>query len=64
MLGPGCEKIVCMLRNMDPCSHHHINLVMLKGNPHKKQNQTLEVMFLKIMTRVLEREGQWAVAMH
>lgn len=38
MLGPGCGKIVCMLRNMDPCSHHHINLVMLKGNPHKKHN--------------------------
>lgn len=31
-----------------------------KGNLHEKQNQTLEFMFLKIMTRVQERDNSHA----
>lgn len=39
MLVPGCEKIVSVLRSMDPCHHY------LKLNPHKEQNQSLNFFF-------------------
>lgn len=41
MLVPGCEKIVSVLRSMDPCHHY------LKLNPHKEQNQSLNFFFFQ-----------------
>lgn len=55
MLVPGCEKIVSVLRSMDPCHHY------LKLNPHKEQNQSLNFFFF---FRVLEREGQWVTPLY
>lgn len=43
MLGPGCEKIVYMLRSMDPC-HHHLKLVILRN--HMKSKVSLLNLFL------------------